>query len=348
MKEAMKPAVSSLGRYRDYRGITKTPRPSKNGYVSVNVKNKCYSLHRLIAFAFFGAPPSPKYTVDHKDMNRGNNRRENLEYVTPREQMQRSYAKNKDRRSGAFKRSKPVKGRKVGSEEWSGYESARDAARILGLNNGHVSACALGKTKTTGGYEFTWDEPNEPDSLLGEEWKRVPDLNCSVSSFGRFRDSRGITKSPHPKKSGYVEVKVNYKDYFLHRLIAFAFLGAPPSPEYTVDHKDMNRGNNHVDNLEWVTKQQQVQRSYANNKDRISNAFKRSKPVKGRKVGSEEWSGYESARDAARILGLNNGHVSDAANGKRKQTGGYEFMWDEPNEPACLPGEEWKDIVIYN
>lgn len=133
----------------------------------------------------------------------------------------------------------------------------------------------------------------------------------------------------------------------LHRLIAFSFLGLPPTPEYTVDHKDMNPGNNHADNLEWVTKQEQVQRSYSKNKDRRSNAFKRSKPVKGRKVGTEDWIQYESTMDAARNLGVGSGYVSDSANGKRiKQTSGYEFMWDEPNEPACLPGEEWKDIVI--
>lgn len=214
MEEVMKPAVSSLGRYRDRNGITKTPRAQKDGYVSVRVNNKTYSLHRLIAFAFLGPPPTPQHTIDHKDMITGNNHVDNLEWVTRQEQIKRSYAKNKDRRSHAFKQSKPVKGRKVGSEEWIGYESTNAAARILGLKAGSISDCARGKRrKTTGGYEFTWDEPKEPDSLLGEEWKRVPDLNYFVSSLGRFHHSRGVTKSPHPKKSGYVTVKVNNKDY---------------------------------------------------------------------------------------------------------------------------------------
>ncbi len=44
----------------------------------------------------------------------------------------------------------------------------------------------------------------------------------------------------------------------VHRIVAFAFLGNPPSPQHVVDHIDTNRQNNRPDNLRWVTKLENV------------------------------------------------------------------------------------------
>ena len=43
-----------------------------------------------------------------------------------------------------------------------------------------------------------------------------------------------------------------HKDCLVARLVALTFLGSPPAG-YTVNHKDGNRLNNCVDNLEWLT-----------------------------------------------------------------------------------------------
>ena len=54
--------------------------------------------------------------------------------------------------------------------------------------------------------------------------------------------------------------KVNTKGYFcissalVHRIIAVAFLGEPPTDQHIVDHIDTNRSNNRSDNLRWITK----------------------------------------------------------------------------------------------
>lgn len=44
----------------------------------------------------------------------------------------------------------------------------------------------------------------------------------------------------------------------LHRIVAYTFLGPPPSPSYTVDHVDRKRENNCVDNLAWVDARDQL------------------------------------------------------------------------------------------
>lgn len=60
-------------------------------------------------------------------------------------------------------------------------------------------------------------------------------------------------------KTGYVKMTLGqrkkgepFKQYTVHRLVAMAFLGPPPAPNYDVDHIDRCKTNNHASNLRWV------------------------------------------------------------------------------------------------
>jgi hypothetical protein len=44
----------------------------------------------------------------------------------------------------------------------------------------------------------------------------------------------------------------------VHRIVAFAFLGDPPTPQHVIDHKDTNRQNNRPENLRWLTKLENI------------------------------------------------------------------------------------------
>ena len=55
-------------------------------------------------------------------------------------------------------------------------------------------------------------------------------------------------------KTGYMELAGQR----VHRIVAFAFLGNPPSDQYVVDHVDTNRRNNRPENLRWVTRLENV------------------------------------------------------------------------------------------
>jgi hypothetical protein len=64
-------------------GLTK----SKNGYLIIRVKGKRMYVHRLVMLAFHG---KSDLTVDHLNMNKQDNRLENLEYVTVVENTKRA------------------------------------------------------------------------------------------------------------------------------------------------------------------------------------------------------------------------------------------------------------------
>ena len=345
MVKCIRAQVSSHGRFRSTRGVITTPMPKKSGYVQVAILKKRFEIHRLIAVAFGLTRTENQNTVDHIDGDPTNNRLDNLRWASQSEQINYSYATNAARRSSASRLSKPVRGRKCGDEVWTPYASVREAARAIQLNSGHVSLCCAKRQQQTSGYEFEFDVPTEAAVLPGEEWRIVAGTGAQVSSHGRFRSTKGVITTPMPKKSGYVQVAILKKNYYIHRLIAVAFGLTRAEGQSTVDHIDGDPTNNRLDNLRWASSSEQIKYSYATNAARVSSAPRRSKPVRGRKCGDVTWTPYASVSEAARALQLNPGHVSLCCAKKRRQTGGYEFEFDVPTEVAVLPGEEWRDVT---
>lgn len=109
-----------------------------------------------------------------------------------------------------------------------------------------------------------------------EEWRTIPDLdgNYLASNEGRIKRisyvSISVMKNGHIRKSvlpekilvgkklspkGYKRINLLGKVEFVHCLIALTFLGKKPK-DMQVNHIDGNKLNNHINNLEYVTNQQ--------------------------------------------------------------------------------------------
>ena len=167
----------------------------------------------------------------------------------------------------------------------------------------------------------------------------------AISSKGRFRNSYGIARTPHPSEDGYARVNINSKIWLVHRLVAMAFLPRVEGKN-EVNHKTSIKSNNCVEDLEWTSHSENIQHAYKARPKR--DITKRCKPVRGRKVGSTEWTRYGGARLAAQALkdaGVHGGNVTLCCQGKKRQTRGFEFQYAQPNEPETLETEEWRDAL---
>lgn len=99
---------------------------------------------------------------------------------------------------------------------------------------------------------------------MQEEWKPVVGFRglYAASRVGNIRSIRsGKLLKPYINHNGYYKVHLcgNGIDatLFVHRLVAGSFLGECPH-EYQVNHVDGNKLNNAVQNLEYVTRTQNI------------------------------------------------------------------------------------------
>ena len=98
-------------------------------------------------------------------------------------------------------------------------------------------------------------------------WKQIENFDYEINKIGEVRRiSSKRVKKPYLRKDGYIGIQL-YKskneklNFQLHRLIAIAFIDKPIGKEF-INHKDSNRQNNTIDNLEWVTKQENIIHGY--------------------------------------------------------------------------------------
>ena len=92
-------------------------------------------------------------------------------------------------------------------------------------------------------------------------------MTYKVSSHGKIYGKRGELKQ-RLNRDGYLEVTVGKKEnrttMRVHRIILMAFDPRDNMEDLEVNHKDYNRTNNKLENLEWITHLQNVRYSSDN------------------------------------------------------------------------------------
>lgn len=109
----------------------------------------------------------------------------------------------------------------------------------------------------------------------------------------------------------------------VHRLVAEAFIPNPNNLP-TVNHKDGDKHNNSVENLEWA--------SYTdNNIHALQNKLRnpRSNMIKQLSIDGDNVKNYISVSEAARMTQISRGMISHCLNGRTKIAGGYRWEYVE-------------------
>ena len=148
-----------------------------------------------------------------------------------------------------------------------------------------------------------------------------------ICSDGRNGLWKGRMMKPKKDIGGYLICSLwknsKGKSFRVHRLVAQAFIQNPDNlPQ--VNHKDENKYNNHVENLEWCDGKYNV--NYGTCIQR--RAEKYSKPVlQLDKETNKVIAQYLSAIDAKRKLNIHQDSISKCCRGINKTAGGYKWKY---------------------
>lgn len=121
------------------------------------------------------------------------------------------------------------------------------------------------------------------------------------------------------------------RDRYCHVLVATEFLDNP-NHLLEINHKNFNKLDNRVENLEWVSHEEnmehwrQAQTFYCSNEPEIKNNNNRYQvkvPVAQYSLNGKLLRAYSSYTQAEKMTGIRSGNISLAARGKRRTAGGY-------------------------
>lgn len=159
-----------------------------------------------------------------------------------------------------------------------------------------------------------------------EEWRVINQYpHYEVSSKGNVRhigkSNRKLGKNVNGYPTVYIRHNGKYKCLLVHRLVAMAFIPNPQNKPH-INHKDGNKENGCVENLEWCTPSEN-ERHKVNVLGVKQNPPHISKPV----VCVETDRVYASIQYAAKDTGTNYRHIGEVANGKRKTAGGFHWRF---------------------
>ncbi len=158
--------VSNLGRIKSLNylrtGKEQILKPSKNKYgylvvgLSKNGKTKTFYVHRLVWSAFNGPIPEGMQ-INHKSEVKTDNRLENLELVTPKENCNwGTYNERMAKAKINGKTSKAVIQFDLNGKLIKEWISTNEIERQLGYIHSNISLCCNGKRKTAYGYVWKY------------------------------------------------------------------------------------------------------------------------------------------------------------------------------------------------
>lgn len=178
-------------------------------------------------------------------------------------------------------------------------------------------------------------------NYLNEEWKDIDGYEglYQISNYGRLRsfvDKNGhkriIIRKFQKNTKGYLQTRIykngKGKTVKIHRLVAEAFIPNPDNlPQ--VNHKDEDKTNNCVWNLEWCDAKYNI--NYGTLPERISvihtNHPSKSTPVKQYSIDGQLIAIFPSQAEAARQTGIDQASISNNCTGKISKTHNFKFSF---------------------
>jgi len=157
---------------------------------------------------------------------------------------------------------------------------------------------------------------NKEEYIEGEVWKPIPDYEClyEASNYGRIRREWDLKIMSQSFSRGYLVLGLSNssgrKNFRAHRLVAMTFVDCDDERKIEVDHINENKLDNRVENLEWVTREENARRIYRNRGKKFS-------PETINKIREELKKGKKLQKEIAKEFSIGESMVSDIKNNKK-------------------------------
>ncbi len=210
------------------------------------------------------------------------------------------------------------------------FDSAKEAAQEMGVAPTSLARACTGYYKKSAGFSWKYDLCKEviPDKLFTETraWKKVVGFpSYRISEDGRiFGEKLKKLRRLSLQDSGYLRLGLardkQRTSLYVHKLVAQAYISNPRGYPI-VNHKDGNKQNNNISNLEWCTKKMNAQHAHD------TGLTKSSKKVVQYDLDYNFIKVHKSMIKAADELGTVSYYaISNACRGKSRTSGG--FIWE--------------------
>ncbi len=225
-----------------------------NGYETINIKinniNNYCSIHRLVALTFLPKPDG-KDIVNHINSDKLDNKLENLEWVTQKE--------NTAAHGKKIHHPKRVVQYDMDDNMIATFDSLIDAGDAIGFTPSAISKAVLGINSSAGGFKWKYaDATNTINIDLSQGKKIIGFEKYYVLPCGNIYNSiRKTYVKPVKNESGYCYVSLCNngikKNMYIQRIVAEHLISNNDITKTQVNHKNKVRHDNRIENLEWVT-----------------------------------------------------------------------------------------------
>ncbi len=159
------------------------------------------------------------------------------------------------------------------------------------------------------GYEGIY-QASTCGQIRSVEGKTTSNKRCGVRIWkSRILKGRGNNPTTGKRVSLWKDGKP--KDLLVARLVALTFLGEPQEG-FTVNHKDGNRFNNNIENLEWLSLADNIRHGFE------TGLYHNQKPISVVGVGDRKTYRFKSLSEFDRFLNRSPGYTSNGLNKAHK------------------------------